>query len=245
MHHFFRKRIQKLSMAIKRKQQVRKNEETLIDLTQAKNRATGFFEENQKMILGVLGALILIVGGWFVYTNMIKGPKEEKAMSQMWMAQVQFEQDSFQQALDNPGGGYPGLVNIIKDYKGTKAGNLANYYAGVANLNLGNFDAAKSYLEDFHPDGLIGPVMKHGALGDAYSELNQMKEALEHYRKAAAGSDNELLTPYYLKKLAILHETQGEKDKALEIYLRIKSEYPNSNEALSIDKYIARVEASK
>jgi tetratricopeptide (TPR) repeat protein len=229
-------------MAIKRKQ-VRKNDETLINLAEARTKASGFFEENQKMIIGVIAALILVIGGWFVYTNLIKGPKEEKAMAQMWMAQVQFEQDSFQMALDNPGGGYPGLLTIISDYKGTKAANLANYYAGVAYLNTGNYDAAVSFLNDFDADGLIGPVMKFGALGDAYSELNQMDKAMDFYRKAADASENELLTPYYLKKLALLHELQGEKDKALEIYRSIKSKYPNSNEALSIDKYIARAEA--
>jgi len=229
-------------MAIKRKQ-IKKKEETLIDLAQAKTKATSYYEENQKIIIGVLAGLILLVGGWFVYNNMIKQPKEEKAMAQMWMAQVQFEQDSFQMALENPGGGYSGFVQIIKDFKGTKAANLSNYYAGVANLNLGNYDAALSYLEDFKADGLIGPVMKFGAMGDAYSELNQMDKAKDFYKKAADASDNELLTPYYLKKLALLHESQNEFDKALAIYRDIKSKYPKSNEALSIDKYIARAEA--
>ncbi len=229
-------------MAIKRKQ-VRKNDETLINLAEARTKATGFFEHNQKLILGVIGGLILIIGGWFVYTNLIKGPKEEKATAQMWMAQVQFEQDSFLVALENPGGGYPGFLTIINDYKGTAAANLANYYAGISYLNLGNFDAALSFLSDFKADGIIGPVMKLGAMGDAYSELNQMDKAMDHYKKAADASDNELLTPYYLKKLALLHELQNEVDKALEIYKDIKSNYPNSNEALSIDKYIARAEA--
>ncbi|MEO5906101.1 MAG: tetratricopeptide repeat protein, partial [Saprospiraceae bacterium] len=105
------------------------------------------------------------------------------------------------------------------------------------------FDGALSFLSDFKAAGLIGPVMKYGAMGDAYSELNQMDKAMEHYKKAAAASDNELLTPYYLKKLALLHELQNEVDKALVIYKDIKSNYPNSNEALSIDKYIARAEA--
>ena len=36
-------------MAIKRKQ-VKKQEETLIDLAQAKTKATSFYEENQKII---------------------------------------------------------------------------------------------------------------------------------------------------------------------------------------------------
>jgi tetratricopeptide (TPR) repeat protein len=229
-------------MAIKRKK-ITKKEETLIDLAEAKTKATSFFEENQKIIVGVLAGLILLVGGWFIYNNMIMQPKEEKAMAQMWMAQVQFEQDSFQQALENPGGGYSGFLQIIKDYGGTKAGNLSKYYAGVSYLNLGNYDEALSFLEDFKADGLIGPVMKYGTMGDAYSELNQMDKAAEYYKKAADASENQLLTPYYLKKLALLHETQNEVDKALEIYKRIKSKYPNSNEALSIDKYIARAEA--
>jgi tetratricopeptide (TPR) repeat protein len=161
----------------------------------------------------------------------------------MWMAQVQFEKDSFNLALDNPGGGYSGFLQIISDYKGTKAANLANYYAGVSYLNMGNFDAALSFLSDFKPSGIVGPVMKHGALGDTYSELNQMDKAMEQYKKATEASENELLTPYYLKKMAMLHETQNEFDKALELYKRIKSKYPNSNESLSIDKYIARAEA--
>lgn len=230
-------------MAIKRKQVKKRSEETLIDLAEKRTQVKGFYEENQKIIIGVIAALVLLVGGWLVYTNLIKQPREEKAMAQMWMAQNQFEQDSFQVALDNPGGGYSGFLQIIKEYGGTKAGNLANYYAGVSYLNLGNFDAALSFLSDFNPDGLLGPVMKHGALGDVYSELNQMDKAMDHYKKAASASDNELLTPYYLKKLALLHEMQNEGDKALAIYKDIKSKYPNSNEALSIDKYIARAEA--
>jgi len=229
-------------MAIKRKQ-VKKDEETLINLATARTRMSMFFEENQKIILGVIGGIVLVVGGWLVYHNLIMQPKEEKAMAQMWMAQVQFEQDSFSVALDNPGGGYSGFLKIISDYKGTKAANLSNYYAGISYLNLGNFDSALSFLNDFHPNGVIGKVMKHGALGDVYSELNQMDKAVENYKKAAEASDNELLTPYYLKKLAMLYETQNDYAKALEIYKRIKSKYPNSNEALSIDKYIARAEA--
>jgi tetratricopeptide (TPR) repeat protein len=228
-------------MAIKRKLE-KKSEDTLIDLTQARAQATSYFERNQTMIVGIAAGLIVIVGGFFAYTNLIKGPKEEKAMSQMWRAQMQFEQDSFQMALENPGGGYPGFIQITNDFGGTKAGNLARYYAGVSYLNLGNYDAALSFLNDFDPAGEISPILKHGSLGDVYSELNQLDKAREHYQKAAEVKENELLSPYYLKKYALLLELNSEKDKALEIYKQIKSKYPNSNEALSIDKYIARAE---
>lgn len=229
------------SMAIKRKLE-NKNDETLLDLTQARMKANTFFDKNQKLIIGVAAGLVILVGGWFVYNNMIKGPQEEKAMAQMWKAQFQFEQDSFQMALENPGGGYSGFLAIAKDFGGTKAGNLANYYAGICYLNLGNFDAALTYINDFNPDGVVGPAMKYGSLGDVYSELDQMDKAMANYKKASTASDNELLTPYYLKKLALLHESKSEVKEALELYKTIKSKYPNSNEALSIDKYIARAE---
>ena len=231
-------------MAIKRKLE-KKSEDTLLDLTQARNQATSFFERNQKMILSVLIGLVVVVGGWFAYKHLVKEPKEEKAMAQMWKAQQLFEQDSFQVALENPGGGYDGFLTIAKDYKGTRAGNLANFYAGVSYLNLGNFDAALSFIEDFHPAGAVGPTMRYGTLGDVYSELNQMDKAVEFYHKAANASKNELLTPYYMKKEALLLETQGKVEDAIAIYRKIKSEYPNSNEALSIEKYIARAEALK
>lgn len=228
-------------MAIRRKLD-KKNEATLLDLTQAKAQATNFFEKNQKMILGILSGVIVIVGGWFVYNNLIKQPKEEKAIAQMWMAQFQFEQDSFQVALENPGGGHPGFISIIKDFGGTEAGNLAHYYAGICYLNLGNFESALKHLNDFSPDGVVGPGLKYGSLGDVYSELNQMDKAMSNYKKATETTDNELLTPNYMKKQALIHESKGEVDKALALYREIKSKYPNSNEALSIDKYIARAE---
>ena len=229
-------------MAIKRRLE-KKSEEALLDLSEAKLKATSFFEENQKIILGVLIALVVVVGGWFAYSNLVKEPKEQKAMSQLWKAQMQFEQDSFVMALENPGGGYLGFLQIAKDYSGTKAGNLAKFYAGVSYLNLGNFDEALKFINDFHPAGALGPNMKHGVLGDVYSELNQMDKAIENYHKAAA-TENDLLTPYYLKKEALLLESQNQVAKALEIYKKIKSKYPNSNEALSIEKYIARAEAT-
>ncbi len=229
-------------MAIRRNQNKHKDD-TLLNLSEARTSANNFFEENQTKIIGIVAGLVIIFGGWFVYKNLIQKPKEEKALAQLWKAQFQFEQDSFLVALENPGGGYSGFLSIIKDYKGTKAGNLSNFYAGLSYLNLGNFDAALTHLNKFKPTDNIGPTLKHGALGDVYSELNQMDKAVSNYKKAASAKDNDLLTPYYMKKLALLHESQNQVEEALVIYKDIKSKYPNSNEALTIDKYIARAEA--
>jgi tetratricopeptide (TPR) repeat protein len=218
----------------------KQTDETLVDIVQVKERAEDFFERNQIAVLGILGGLVLLIGGYFIYQNLYKKPRNEKAMTQMFQAQYQFERDSFALALENPGGGYDGFLDIIDNYSGTKAGNLANYYAGVCYLHLGRYEAAIDFLEDFKPAGEVTPVMKHGTLGDAYSELENWSKALSHYESAANAASNEFLTPYYLKKLGMLHERQGDLKKALAAYERIKAEFPNTTSSVGIDKYIAR-----
>ena len=218
----------------------KKGDETLVDIVQVKEKAEDFFERNQVAVLSGLGAIVLIIGGFFIYNNLYKKPRNEKAMAQMFQAQFQFERDSFVLALDNPGGGYDGFLDVIDKYSGTKAANLAKYYSGICYLHLGRYEAAIDYLKDYKAAGEVTPVMKYGALGDAYSELADWKNALEQYQKAADAADNDYLTPYYLKKLGLLHERQGDLDKALVAFERIKKDYPNTTASQDIDKYIAR-----
>lgn len=218
----------------------KKTDETLVDIVQVKERAEDFFERNQIAILGTVGVIVLIIGGLFLYQNMYKKPRNEKAVAQMFQAEFQFERDSFALALDNPGGGYDGFLDIIDKFSGTKAANLCHYYAGVCYLHLGRYEAAVDFLNDFKPAGDVTPIMKHGALGDAYSELEDWKNATSHYQKATEVAENEYLTPYYLKKLGLLYERQGDAAKALKIFESIKKDYPNTTASQDIDKYIAR-----
>lgn len=67
-----------------------------------------------------------------------------------------------------------------------------------------------------------------------------MDKALSAYKKAAK-TDNEFFAPYYLFKLGLLNENQGNADAALKAYEQIASDYPNSQQGQSIEAYIARV----
>lgn len=219
----------------------KKADETLVDIVEVRDQAQGFFEKNQRLLFGLGIALIAIFGGIIIYKNFYQAPREAEAIDKMNLAQYQFERDSFAQALTNPGVGSSGFLEIIDSYGGTKAANLALYYAGVSYLNLGQFEAAADFLEDFSSDGEILPVMKHGALGDAYSELGRMDDAISSYKKAVNQSDNDVLTSYYLKKLGMLQEKQGNLEAAKDAYERIKADFPNSPYASDIDKYLTRV----
>ena len=125
-----------------------------------------------------------------------------------------FEKDSFALALTNPGGGFMGFLDIIDEFGGTAVGNSAQYYAGVSYQHLGQYDAAIDYLQSFNPEGTVLAYTKFGAIGDAYAEKNDFSNAISNYEKAANAGDNEVMASYYLKKVGLLHEKQGDNGKA-------------------------------
>lgn len=213
-----------------------------VDVQEVQAPAQPFWEKNQNLLLYVVGGIAVLVAAWFGYKTLIVGPQQTEAVNASWQAQAQFDRDSFKLALENPGGGYDGFLGIIEKYGSTPAGNSAKYYAGVCYLQMGDFDNAIKYLDDFSPAGDILPAMKHGILGDCYSEKKEFDKALASYKKAADEEGNELLSAYYLKKLGMLNEYQGNAAAANEAYERLRRDFPNqsSPDWRDIEKYIYR-----
>ncbi|MBK6931114.1 MAG: tetratricopeptide repeat protein [Saprospirales bacterium] len=217
-----------------------------VEVQEVKTTAAPFWEKNQNLLLYGLGALALIVLGWWGYKVLVAEPQQEEAVGAMWQAQVQFDRDSFKLALENPGGGYDGFLGIIDKYGSSKAGNIAHYYAGICYLQMGDFDNAINQLEDFDASGDLMPIMKNGVLGDCHSEKKEFDKALDYYGKAASSGKNDLLAAYYLKKLGMLYEHEGNKEAAREAFERLRRDFPNpsSPDWRDIEKYIYRAGAA-
>lgn len=198
-----------------------------------------YIEDNQKTILIILVALVVIVGGFLAYRSLYVAPREVEAQKAMFAAQQYFEKDSFKLAL-NGDGNYMGFKYIVDEFGSTKAGNLANYYAAVSSLRLGQFQQALEFINDFSTsDELLLPI-SIGLKGDINMELNKTDEAISYYKKAADAKNNNFTAPIYLLKAALALETKGDYKSSLEIYKRIKIDYSKSEEARTIDKYIER-----
>ena len=201
-------------------------------------KAEQYIEKNRNTLGIIIIAVVAVVVAFLVYNKFIKIPKENKAAAEMYQAENNFERDSFKLAL-NGDANYPGFLGIMKDYSGTKAANLAHYYAGVCYLNLGEYDNAIAQLKDFSTDDISLLPISTGLIGDAYMEKNDVEKAIAQYKKAAKeGQQNNFVAPIYLMKLGRAYEKQQKWQQAIDTYNEIKKNYPNSNEGRSIEKYI-------
>jgi len=216
-------------------------EENIQAVEEALGKTEQFIEDNQKPILIVVGVIVLIILAFFGFQRFYLAPKEKSAQEQIFMAEYYFEIDSLDMAL-NGDGINPGFLDIIDDFKFTKTAKLAHYYAGIVYQQKGDFETAIDFLEGFGGDDQILEPMALGAIGDCYMELDDPDAAVNYYLQAAEVSSNEFTSPLFLMKAGWTYEILKEYSDAVKIYKRIKEDFPKSNEAREMEKYIARAE---
>ncbi|MDR2834853.1 MAG: tetratricopeptide repeat protein [Bacteroidales bacterium] len=199
-----------------------------------------FVEKNNKIIYGVLIGIIVIIGLIVLYFKFIREPKINEAANNIFKAEYYVSIDSFKLAL-NGDGVFPGFLDIIDDYGSTPSGNVANYYAGICYLRLGEFENAIDYFKSYKSGDPMSASMAIGNIGNAYMELGNTKEALSYFLKAAKKANNDFLSPFYLLRAGEACELLNDNKQALDIYTKIDKEYFGSQEQRNIEKYIERV----
>ncbi|WP_306549898.1 tetratricopeptide repeat protein [Daejeonella sp.] len=205
-----------------------------------------FVQENAKSLAVIGGAIIALVLLYFGYQNFYLAPRAEKAANEMFKAEEYLAIDSLKDRAISGDGSYPGFEKIVEEYSNTKSANLANAYLGGLYLQKGEFQKATDALGKYSSTGspIIDPLVL-GMLGDAYSELKDYSKAITFYKKAADKSKNSFTSPLFLKKLGLVYEEQKDFKSAADAYNKIRTDFPESVEASSIDTYIARAEAQQ
>ena len=227
--------------------------EVFSTLDESASKSEEWVANNQNYILGVIGVIAVAVLGYLAYDQFVQTPKEESAANEMYYPQQYFDQavnsvtakDSlFTLALNGAEGKY-GFLDIIDEYSGTKAANLANYSAGMAYMNMNQYQEAIDHLEDFSSDDAVLGALAKGGLGDAFMQLGQPADALGYYEQAINHNANEYTTPKFLYKAGVTAIELKQNDKALGFFQRIKDEFSKSDEAASIDAFIGMAKGGK
>ena len=197
-----------------------------------------FYNENKKLIWGIVIAVLVIGAGILAYNKFIFQPKCIEAMQQCYPAEMSFQEGEYELALNGDGNNL-GFADIISEY-GSKAGKAVYLYAGICELQLGNNEEALSYLKKYNGKEPILAARARACEGDAYVALGDYAAAVRSYKAAVAVADNVFAAGYLLKE-GSAYEALGQKAEALACYKTIENDYPQSLEAYEIAKNIARV----
>ena len=208
-------------------------------VVEAVSKTEQFFNKNGKLIGGIAAGIVVVAAIVFCWYKFAYQPALQEAQGQMAYAEENFRGGDYELAL-NGDGNTLGFVQIIDEY-GTKAGKAVYFYAGVCELQLGNFESAIKYLEAYKGSDAILEARATACIGDAYVGLEDYGKALNYFEKAAKAADNMFAAGYLLKAGAVA-EKLGENAKGLSFYQTIKDQYPQSMEGYEIDKYIGRIE---
>ena len=208
-------------------------------IVEAVSKTEQFFEKNGKLLVSILVGAVVLCAAVFCWYKFVNQPKIVEAQGQMALAEQNFRAGDYEVAL-NGDGNVLGFAQVIDEY-GRKAGKSVYFYAGVCELQLGNWDAAIKYLNSYKGKDAILKARATACIGDAYVGLENYGKALGYFEKAAAMADN-IYAAGYLLKAGVTAEKLGQDAKALECYKTIKDQYPSSMEGYDIDKYIGRIE---
>ena len=207
-------------------------------------RSEEFIQKNQKTIIICVVAILVVVLAIFGLRKWYFQPREVRAAEEMYAAEQWFQQGDFDKAL-NGDDTFRGFLSVIDKYGCTKAGNLAKYYAGIANLRLRNYDEAIKWLGKYNGKDTFTKPIAIMAEGDAEMELGNTDKAVSLYIKAANADDNYITAPTALFKAGLGYLVMGDNAKALDCFKSVKQKYPEATEWQEIDKYIGIAEAAK
>ena len=224
----------------KKKEEFVKQDEQLQEVNEALTGAGKWIEDNANLITWVVCGIAVVVMGIIAINQYVIKPKALEASNENAKAAVYFMNGDYEKALKGDDAECIGFEAIADEYH-NQQGELAALYAGICYFEKGEYEDAAKYLSKFSADDInIDPAASQ-LLGDAYVELGEYGKAAKAF-EAAAKSGNDIIAPMSLKKAGIVYLHEGEKSKALKAFQAIKANYPQSNEAQDIDKYIAVAE---
>lgn len=182
-----------------------------------------------------IGAVLVIVAGYFAYSTFIYAPANEKSKDSYYAALNYAAADSVDLAIDEAKRG-------VKKYDGKIGGELNQFILGRTLMEKGEFKKALKELEGVKLDDTFLSIAVVSLQGDCQSELKNFKAAKELYLKAAKQNENDKTTPENLFKAAMVAEKLSQKEEAFNLYTQIENDYPNFASQKQVSKYISRTQ---
>lgn len=202
--------------------------------------ATTWYEANKKIVNGVLGGIVVLAIVIVAYMNNVNA-NNLKANTELGKVISYYDQGKYDVAISgNLQENIRGLQSIVDDYGSTKSGELAKFYLANAYFAQANYDKALQYfLSVSVSDEMITASALAGA-ASCYEAKNDYEKAASSFEKAAFQSTKDVNAAENMFHAARNYLTAGKKEKAAELFKKVKKEFPTSMVAREIDRWIAQ-----
>jgi len=191
-------------------------------------RLRTLYDTNRRAVSIAITALVVAVGALLLYMK-TRADNNENAITALGSIFEMYDAGQYQTAIDGvPERNLKGLKSIVDNYGNSATGDLARFYLANAYYQLGRYDEA---LKAYDDSGL-------GACEEAKGEYGK---AAAQFEKAATQYPSDASAAEYLNDAARDYAQAGEKEKAIDLYRRIKKNYPTSAFARDADRFITQL----
>jgi tetratricopeptide (TPR) repeat protein len=202
-------------------------------------RILGVMENNRGIVYGALVGIVAVLAVVFGFSY-VQSSRNDEAVEMMAQAVIRYENGEYAAAIDGDMS-YTGLLEIIEDYGGTRAGNLARFYAADALYRMGELDRALPLFEAFDKEANFLGASAYAGEAAIYEARGDHARAADLYLRAAEVYQSDVTSPDYLQKVAREYAAAGNAAAAGRAYERIRDNYPTSTEAQNVDYYLAQI----
>lgn len=204
-------------------------------------RVTSFYEEN-KRVIGIITTVVVLAAIAVLVVVKNRADANDSAMLQLGQIGEVFASGQYQAAIDGvPERNIQGLKTIVDNYGSSRGGELARFMLASAYYELGKYDEALAQFEDFSaPDDMLAASRLAG-IAQCYEAKKEFGEAAANFEKAEGKNPKDIQAPEYLSNAARDYGLAGEKERAIELYKRLKKSYPTSSYARDVDRFVAQL----
>lgn len=186
-----------------------------------------FYEEQKRLVTWLGVGAAVVIAGIFGY-RYIQSAESNRADEALGSILRYYENADYRMALEGTGETL-GLLDIIDQFGGTTAGNLARFYAGDALFRLADYEGALENFEQFDAsDDIVGASVVAGR-ASIYEMNGDFERAGELYERAAGMQFNLVHGPRYLMSSARAYIQMEAYDKAQNVLEEIQDQYPDSD----------------
>ncbi len=202
--------------------------------------ASTWYQNNKKLVNGIITGAIVVAIAAFAYANNVSS-NNQKATTELGKILPSYDQGKYDVAVNgNLQENIRGLQAIVDDYGSTKTGELARFYLANAYYAQRDYDKAlQNYLDVSFGDELITTSALAGA-GACYEAKEDYEKAATYFEKAAMKYGKSVNAAENLFHAAQNYAAAGNKEKAVDLYKKVKKEFPTSSYAREIDRWIAQ-----